>query len=157
MPETWSEWVGICGFIVAAISLGWQVWKYRNEHTEKVSGMISFTSYGKGPRVVLKLVNCGRVPVYLDEVNLCCGDSGFKDGSKRICVPFAREGPKQTPLATGSGVLYELDARHPVLSQALTLPENKIWIAVCTPLREILRLEGSKVLPVLRLACGQTK
>jgi hypothetical protein len=28
MPETWSQWVGVFGFIIVLVSLGWQVWEY---------------------------------------------------------------------------------------------------------------------------------
>ena len=156
MPQTWSEWLGISGFILAVFSLGWQVWKYRDEHAENVSGEISFTVDVNGRWVVLKLVNCGRVPVYLEKVDLCLGDTRTKVGCRHVSVPFARNGPQNAPLAPGGGATYELDARNPLLKLAVTLPENKVWIAVCTPRRKILRLKGNKVLAVLRRVCGPT-
>ena len=157
MPETWSEWLGISGFILAVFSLGWQAWKYRDEHAEKVSGKISFAIDLNGQRVVLKLVNCGRVPVYLEKVDLCWGDTSTKVGCSHASTPFALKGPQNAPLAPGGGAMYELDAKNPLLRMALALQENKVWVAVSTPRREILRIKGNKVLPVLRVVCGQNK
>jgi len=155
MPETWSEWLGISGFILALISLFWQIWKYRDEHIEKVSGKISFKSDGKGRWVALKIVNCGRVPVYLEKVQLCWGNPSAKVGSSHVSVLFELQGPQHEPLAPGAGAMYGLDAMNPVLQPALILPENNVWVSVWTPRREIMRLEGNKVLPGLRLACAK--
>jgi hypothetical protein len=140
--------VATLGFILACISLGWQVWTYHRSHKEDIRGTLSIGGKVLEPGNIviglfLDIWNNGKVPVYIKSVALTWGDEGPKIGNTLFAFEFKEYPPQKGPLQPGDGMKYVLPCLNQnLLSKASEQPAGKVWVSVKSQTKEVLRLQG---------------
>lgn len=140
--------IAAAGFILACISLGWQILTYYKTHQERIRGNLAITavpiSQGKNvPALQLDVWNNGQIPVYIKSVALTWGDEGPKLGNTLFAFEFKEYPPKKGPLQPGDGMKYVLPCLNQnLLSKASAQPAGKVWVSVKSQKKEVLRLQG---------------
>jgi len=159
-------------FLNVAITLAeraWEFWQDVVRHKERVEPCLECHIDSGGCRLLLKLRNQGRVPIYMEKPVLAWGDEGCpsrawgwrrghgsrvagRSSPSRTCRwHFEADPPCHNPLQPGECRNYVLPALPiEVLKEACDQPRDKVWISVSSGSGEILRLKGDRVLPHLR-------
>jgi hypothetical protein len=146
--------VGALGFILAVIALTWEIHRYRQEqkrYREEQKEKISICRPGKGcsypaggsatAYLSVCIVNIGRVPVYLDRVELRFEDTDGWVGHG-FTPRLQMEGPED-PLAPGEGRDYFLTSLSDEdFDQLECLPPDEMWIAAHSYKAELARFES---------------
>jgi hypothetical protein len=143
-----TEVLGVLGFILALASLFWQAWAHRDARRERVAAQLDLRC-PPGVRaftLFVRILNAGRVPVYLKEVALCSGKVGEEVESLSLQAYPGASGPLQV----GQERQFILAPWPPEMLHAISLqPEDRVWLSVSAPKGEILRIEGAEVRPYL--------
>lgn len=138
----------VLGFILAFISLVWQILTHRKTHEEQIKGKLSITVItirpGENvPALHLEICNDGSIPVYIKSVGLCWGNEGNKIGDTIFELLFKGWPPIKGSIQPGDGRNYMLPAIAPqLLSKANDQPEDKVWVSIKSQKKEVLRLQG---------------
>jgi hypothetical protein len=180
---TASDLLSLYGFIVAALSLVvsigvlmFEIWKHRDEASEKVIlrlGVYREGNLADSPQLWLYIHNDSRSALYLKKAELSWNECDairqvrFDKPAIRHSLdgqPFIQKvgvGKHFTDgIASGNGIelmLFDLDFGR---LQTITQLRNKaVWIAVFSSSGEIRRIKGKHVLPVLQhlLSFGKPK
>ena len=140
--------IATLGFILACISLGWQILSYHKTHAERIKGKLSITvitiRHGENvPALQLEIYNDGSVSVYIKSVGLNWGDEGGKIGDTSFELLFKAWPPIKGPIEPGDGRNYVLPAILPqMLSKANEQSKDKVWVSIKSQKKEVLRLQG---------------
>jgi hypothetical protein len=143
--------IAAASFILACISLGWQIYTSFQSKKPKIKGVLSFGASieHQYPFIQLDLHNSGQVPVFIKEVALCWGNRKSKKAGDTITsYYFQSNWDKNRPLEPGQGCEFFLERTIPHLFDKFAeQPEDKIWVSVKSPKGELLHIAGRDVLP----------
>ena len=140
--------IATLGFILASISLGWQISTYHKTHEERIKGKLSITIITIRPSenvpvLHLEIWNDGHIPVYIKSVTLNWGDEEPKLGNVLHSLSFQGYPPLQGPLQPGDGKSYILP---PIAATPFDVvskqPVDRVWISIRSQKKEVLRLHG---------------
>ena len=72
MPQTWSDWLGMGGFVIACLTLAWQVWSHRSERAERIEVKLTREEGIHCPlgTIIAEITNIGRAPVFIKNVTI---------------------------------------------------------------------------------------
>ena len=160
---TIGEGLGVLGFILALLHVGWQVWWQRYQNTERVRADVAL-----GPKPCVRVRNVGVVPVHLDGVELVVSENGttgrfpFQAVLVVQCLPteagrlgeevwqFPGRKTYKDPLPRGGKYIFALSKEAaPVNSLVANGAKSKMWIAVYSNSGEIYRLRTKDALAYL--------
>jgi len=153
--DNFVKLVAVLGFILACISLTWQIWTYFHSRKEDIRATLSIGGRSLQPGtslfgLFLDIWNNGNAPVYVKSVALAWGDEGRQIGKQTTELIFHPYPVKKEPLQPGEGTSYVLPAPPPnLLRNATRETEDTVWVSVKSAKGEVLRLKGHAVFPLL--------
>lgn len=148
--------------MLAVISLVLHRRRRLEESRPRLSARLSWTAAKDSPNgaIRLDLWNAGRSPVCLKKIQLMWGREnketretvsklGFMPYDPVSAAPLATS--SEDPLCECEGRTFMLPPLPPsIMRQALSQPEDRVWVAVESDTGELLRLKADQVLPFLR-------
>jgi hypothetical protein len=150
---------GVFGFILAVISLLWQIWAYCLSRKENIRGRLSvggrvldlksdFTVFG----LFFDVWNHGSIPVYIKSVGLGWGEESAGIGASATELLFYSYPKNDNFLKPGESRLFVLpiSKENSLIKEAAKQPEDKIWVSVKSAKGEVLRIKGRQVIPLLK-------
>lgn len=154
--------VAILGFVLACISLLWQVYSHIAKRREHIKGRIFITVVTSPQKenvlaLGLDIWNNGQVPVYIKSIFLNSGEESHRLGATVCGLQFQAHPSRTGPLQPGEGRSYILPAppaahppAHHLFTECVHHPEDKLWVSVTSHKAEVLRIPGEKVKPLLQ-------
>jgi len=149
MPTSLTAWLGVLGLALAILALvlqylqyRWSKRSFREQREGKVKARVIYNpALGPSrPHWVLQVyvVNVGMVPVDIKSVALGYATEGL---GQAVMVP--QEDQEESPIPPGDERYYRLQAdRYDGFADIAELPRESVWLSVCTPEKEILKLTG---------------
>ena len=160
---TIGEILGVMGFILAFLHVGWQVWWQRYQNTERVRADVRV-----GPKPCIQVRNVGVIPVHVTGVELVVYEGGAKKHFPLQSVLVMQCMPSEAgrlgeevwqfpgwktyadPLPRGGKYIFALHKETPQIPQPMASGARpKMWIAVYSNNGEIFRVRTKQVLAYL--------
>ena len=158
MPTNVSEWLGVCAFVLAVLSLVFQYYAYRHQrrsHEEEAREQVEvhprfqISMEFKSPLVVT-VINTGRIPVPVKRVELQCGPEELRTGESIMSIPLTVVGGVPSPVIDpGQQVEFFLPGKHPLIRVFAEDPA-RVRLVVFSNRGEIARIAGKEVATYLR-------
>ncbi len=159
MKHDCFEWIktacAVLGPVLGIAALLWQYWTYRDNRRERAIVRTMVGSHIKipSPYLCVEVINSGRVPIYIKEVTINYGDEKLAIGNELIEIQIPPFPPVKGPLEVGNErrfILARMPNFIPLLKQACQQPEENIWLSIKSTLREVTRVKGKEIKPLLQ-------
>ena len=156
MSSAVTQVIAVLAFLLAVVSLGWQVWSYRADRRERLDASASFVGeVGRRFHTIRVTVsNVGRIPVYLEDIAIAYDLDEpplSTEGGKQVqelggSISLFSDDDFVNPLAAGDARTFALpDSAAPVCASLDKLAPDNICVRVQTRRGTVYHIPGREV------------